>query len=91
VSTEEGEAFAREHGLAFLETSAQTSEGVEEVFTSTAAAICAKIDDGLDVNNESNGIKPGYGGARGGGIRSGGGGVVDVGVQPARRSEGGCC
>ncbi len=31
VSTEEGEAFAREHGLVFLETSARTAHNVEEV------------------------------------------------------------
>lgn len=31
VSFEEGEAFAREHGLIFLETSAKTAENVEEV------------------------------------------------------------
>ena len=31
VSTEEGEEFAKEHGLVFLETSAKTSHNVEEV------------------------------------------------------------
>ena len=31
VSTEEGEQFAREHGLVFLETSAKTAHNVEEV------------------------------------------------------------
>ena len=31
VRREEGEAFAREHGLVFLETSAKTSANVEEV------------------------------------------------------------
>lgn len=31
VSREEGEAFAREHGLIFMETSAKTSTNVEEV------------------------------------------------------------
>lgn len=32
VSTAEGEQFAREHGLIFLETSAKTAANVEEVF-----------------------------------------------------------
>ena len=31
VSREEGEAFAREHGLIFMETSAKTAANVEEV------------------------------------------------------------
>lgn len=33
VSTEEGEAYAKECGLLFFETSAKTGEGVVEVFT----------------------------------------------------------
>lgn len=33
VSYEEGEAFARTHGLFFMETSAKTSANVEEVWT----------------------------------------------------------
>jgi hypothetical protein len=31
VTTEEGEQFAKEHGLIFLETSARTAHNVEEV------------------------------------------------------------
>lgn len=34
VSTEEGEAFAKENGLVFMETSAKTAYNVEEVFDS---------------------------------------------------------
>lgn len=33
VKKEEGEAFAREHGLIFMETSAKTASNVEEVIT----------------------------------------------------------
>jgi len=33
VKKEEGEAFAREHGLIFMETSAKTAANVEEVDT----------------------------------------------------------
>ena len=33
VKKEEGEAFAREHGLIFMETSAKTAANVEEVTT----------------------------------------------------------
>ena len=71
VSHEEGEAFAREHGLVFLETSAKTSDNVEEAFIHTARKICEKIDGGLDVSNESFGIKVGYGQSGGGGGRWG--------------------
>ena len=33
VSTEEGEQFAKEHGLIFMEASAKTAQNVEEVST----------------------------------------------------------
>ncbi|XP_065017781.1 ras-related protein RABB1c-like [Musa acuminata AAA Group] len=60
VETEEGEQFAKEHGLIFMETSAKTAQNVEEAFINTAAAIYKKIQDGmLDVSNESSGIKVG--------------------------------
>eukprot|EP00877_Chromochloris_zofingiensis_P002886 jgi/Chrzof1/12599/Cz07g00150.t1 len=62
VSTEEGEQFAKEHGLIFLETSARTAHNVEEAFINTAREIYKKITDGVfDVSNESYGIKVGYG------------------------------
>lgn len=35
MKKEEGEAFAREHGLIFMETSAKTASNVEEVRTHT--------------------------------------------------------
>eukprot|EP00124_Ichthyophonus_hoferi_P004031 Ihof_evm3s399 gene=Ihof_evmTU3s399 len=60
VSREEGEAFAKEHGLIFLETSAKTADNVEEAFMDTAKQIYGKIQSGeFDVSNESNGIKLG--------------------------------
>ncbi|KAE9452792.1 hypothetical protein C3L33_15304, partial [Rhododendron williamsianum] len=62
VSTEEGEQFAKEHGLIFMEASAKTAQNVEEVMTDeaieyafikTAATIYKKIQDGVvDVSNE---------------------------------------
>lgn len=60
LSTEEGEAFARENGLMFLETSAKEAVNVEEVFVNTAKKIYEKIQNGeLDINNSTSGIKIG--------------------------------
>uniref|UniRef100_A0A1J3CUT1 Ras-related protein RABB1b n=1 Tax=Noccaea caerulescens TaxID=107243 RepID=A0A1J3CUT1_NOCCA len=80
VSREEGEQFAKEHGLLFLEASARTAQNVEEAFIKTAAKILQNIQDGVfDVSNESSGIKVGYGrpqgaaGGRDGAIAQGGG------------------
>mmetsp|Transcript_25145 Transcript_25145/g.40327 ORF Transcript_25145/g.40327 Transcript_25145/m.40327 type:complete len:222 (+) Transcript_25145:108-773(+) len=92
VSFEEGEAFAKEHGLIFLETSAKTSDNVEEAFINTARKICEKIEGGLDVSNETYGIKVGYGAGAGAG---GQGQTVNVSGQSsgggARGSGGGGC
>ena len=53
VTTEEGEQFAKEHGLVFLETSAKTAHNVEDAFINTARKIYEKIDTGVfDVSNE---------------------------------------
>ncbi|XP_076900325.1 ras-related protein RABB1c-like isoform X1 [Bidens hawaiensis] len=66
VSTEEGEQFAKENGLVFMEASAKTAQNVEEAFINTAGTIYKKIQDGVfDVSNESYGIKVGYGGNSG--------------------------
>lgn len=66
VTTEEGAQFAKENGLIFLETSAKTSQNVEEAFINTAAKVYQKIEEGiLDVSNESLGIKVGYGAGTG--------------------------
>jgi len=45
VKKEEGEAFAREHGLIFMETSAKTAANVEEV-ERNCAIICWLIPPG---------------------------------------------
>ena len=84
VSTEEGEQFAQEHGLVFLETSAKTAFNVEEAFINTARAIYDKVQAGtLDVSNESFGIKVGYG-------AGGAGGTGRPGEAAAQRTSA-CC
>ncbi|KAI3852762.1 hypothetical protein MKW92_031147 [Papaver armeniacum] len=61
VTKEEGEQFAKENGLIFMEASARTSQNVNEAFTSTAKRILQNIQDGVfDVSNESSGIKVGH-------------------------------
>ncbi len=53
VSQEEGERFAREHGLIFLETSAKTARNVEEAFLRTARMIYDNILRGVyDLSND---------------------------------------
>jgi Ras-related protein Rab-2A len=60
VSTKEGEAFAQEHGLVFLETSAKTAANVEAAFIKTAENIYEKIKEGFyDPSREGNGVKLG--------------------------------
>eukprot|EP00604_Paraphysomonas_vestita_P002790 CAMPEP_0174817768 /NCGR_PEP_ID=MMETSP1107-20130205/295_1 /TAXON_ID=36770 /ORGANISM="Paraphysomonas vestita, Strain GFlagA" /LENGTH=93 /DNA_ID=CAMNT_0016028775 /DNA_START=428 /DNA_END=712 /DNA_ORIENTATION=- len=60
VSTKEGELFAQENGLVFLETSAKTAANVETAFIKTAENIYEKIKEGLyDPSREGNGVKIG--------------------------------
>lgn len=40
VSTEEGEQFAKEHGLIFMEASAKTAQNVEEVRKIVLIQVC---------------------------------------------------
>ena len=64
VSTEEGQRFARENNLLFVEASAKTSSNVEEAFNDTALAIYAKVREGsLDVSSEKSGVRMGPTGA----------------------------
>jgi Ras-related protein Rab-2A len=94
VTREEGEQFARDHGLFFMETSAKTAANVEEAFIETARQIYEKIQTGVyDIKNEMNGIKvgPQFAGGSGGGA-----GGVDL-RRPAQQQAagggggGGCC
>lgn len=60
VSTEEGERFAKENGLIFLETSAKTAFNVEQAFLQTSQMIYDNIDRGVyDLSNDKSGIRVG--------------------------------
>eukprot|EP01002_Notosolenus_urceolatus_P008890 NODE_3350_length_940_cov_7.136925_g2792_i0.p1 GENE.NODE_3350_length_940_cov_7.136925_g2792_i0~~NODE_3350_length_940_cov_7.136925_g2792_i0.p1 ORF type:complete len:219 (+),score=30.86 NODE_3350_length_940_cov_7.136925_g2792_i0:181-837(+) len=73
VPTSEGQRFADEHGLLFLETSAKTAENVEAAFIQTAEMIYQKIQNKeVDVSNENFGVKTGDGAATGGAVHLGG-------------------
>ncbi|KAJ2198754.1 hypothetical protein IW144_001772 [Coemansia sp. RSA 522] len=60
VTREEGEKFASDNGLYFIETSAKTANNVEEAFVQTAQDIYEKVQEGvLVVNGEPSGVKLG--------------------------------
>ncbi len=60
VTTKEGEEFAAEHNLVFLETSAKSSANVENAFIKTAEKIYENIKEGLyDPTREGNGVRLG--------------------------------
>lgn len=47
MSTEEGQQFAEQHNLLFLETSAKTAVNVEEAFVKTSKIIYDKFQKGI--------------------------------------------
>ncbi|KAI9112983.1 hypothetical protein K1719_016097 [Acacia pycnantha] len=80
VSTEEGEEFAKENGLIFLEASVKMFQNVNEAFEEAAKSVCKKVEDGVfDLSNERCGIRKGkvgninlrFGGGTGGGYWNG--------------------
>ena len=96
VSTAEGEKFASDNGLIFLETSAKTAANVEDAFVKTAAKIYENIQKGVyDVRNDSSGIKLGVQAPQPGGAA---GTAGTAGARPgaaaagsAAAGGGGCC
>ena len=47
VSTEEAQRFAQEHNLSFLETSAASGAGVDDLFVQNAGRIVDKLEEGV--------------------------------------------
>ena len=85
MSTKEGEQFAEENGLIFLETSAKTAANVEAAFICTAEKIYGNILSGVyDPTNEAHGIKLGPAAALNYSTPSSAGGRQD-------QQKGGCC
>lgn len=92
VSTEEGERFAKENGLIFMETSAKTAFNVEEAFLQTSQLIYGNIDKGVyDLSNEKSGIRVGNESYQ---VTSGGDNFANKklgGGAKKNASTGGCC
>jgi len=85
VTKEEGQQFAKDNGLIFLETSAKTAQNVEEAFVQTAEKIHQNIQDGVyELSNESTGIKVGVGQHKTGGGKK-------AGAASTEKSGKGCC
>lgn len=62
VPREDGERFAAQHGLMFIETSAKESVNVDEAFALASNAIYEKVKAGkLDLTTEQHGVKVGSG------------------------------
>lgn len=60
VSAEEGQRFARENNMIYMETSAKLSHNVEPVFIETGKMIYQKIQAGnLDMASETSGVRMG--------------------------------
>lgn len=60
VAYEEGEWFAKQNGLFFLETSAKTGSNVEAAFLETARQIHQNLQEGLyDLSTDAHGISVG--------------------------------
>mmetsp|Transcript_9875 Transcript_9875/g.14741 ORF Transcript_9875/g.14741 Transcript_9875/m.14741 type:complete len:200 (-) Transcript_9875:28-627(-) len=58
VSTEEGNHFAQQHGLLFIETSAKTGDNVEESFLQLTKQVHEKIESGeFDMSADSPGVR----------------------------------
>lgn len=87
VSFKEGEAFAKAHGMIFLETSAKTSVNVDEAFLGTAQRVYDCIVSGaINLGDETHGVKLGMLADRGSL-----GQTSSANLAPGESGGGGCC
>jgi Ras-related protein Rab-2A len=94
VSTAEGEKFAADHNLIFLETSAKTASNVEEAFVRTASKIHENIVKNVyDIRSDSSGIKLGTQAPAQGAAAGAGGSIKPTagGAAAGGAAGGGCC
>ena len=63
VSYADGERFAKENGLLFMETSAKTGYNVDKIFVDTASEIIRRIKSGQMTLGEKDGVKVAEGSA----------------------------
>lgn len=83
VTRGEGEALARDYGMAFFETSAKKDIGVSEAFMSIARQVVGRLGDNA---GGPGGHKAGAGKAA---PKGGDDKAVDISAKP--KKEGGCC
>ncbi len=91
MSFEEGERFAKDNGLIFMETSAKTSFNVEEAFLETSKLIFGNIDKGVyDLSSEKSGIRVGNESYQ---VSSGdtNTGTMKIGGKKEQQKSSGCC
>lgn len=92
MSLAEGEKFAADHGLIFLETSAKTAANVEEAFVRTASKIHENIGKGLyDIRSDSSGIKLGVQAPQAGAAAGAPGAARPAAAAGGAAGGGGCC
>ena len=97
VTWDEGETFAKENGLLFMETSAKTAQNVEEAFVEITRVIISKIQSKAIDPRTFPGIKLGpqelkaydAGGAAGGNVALGSSAAADA--KSAGSNDSLCC
>ena len=93
VSYDEGNEFAIKNGIIFMETSAKTGEGVEEIFKKSAEEIEKKLQQKnfYDLNSETCGIKIGNNEKLNKNISKGKTNNNEINIGQSSKEKKGCC
>jgi Ras-related protein Rab-2A len=92
VSYDEGNEFAIKNGIIFMETSAKSGEGVEEIFKKSAEEIEKKIQQKFyDLNSETCGIKIGNNEKLNKNISKGKTNNNEIKIGQSSKEKRGCC